>query len=516
MVMAKKLRHSKPDRKSSASVKARRSRKSVKVGSGTLRAPTRRTSRSAVRHAASKHELAVAKHEISSEERAYRKAIDFLLAQTDYERMRVVRYNTTTFNLDRMQLLLKHLGDPHTKFKSVHVAGTKGKGSTCHMLAAMLRSCGLKVGLYTSPHLVDLRERIVINGSMISPGDMTHWVKRIEHAIAKMGAEKPTFFEIITAIGFCHFAQQEVDIAIIEVGLGGRLDSTNVITPEVAAVTSISYDHTAILGSTLEKIAEEKAGIFKKDVPALTVFQPPSVLAAMRRVAERNEAHLEVVGEEIEFSYRFEIARPLGPHIRVTLFSPISRFEQLVVPLVGEHQAINFGLALAILDKLKQRGFKIEEARALEGVKDLAIEGRMEMVWRDPRVILDGAHNAASMQALFRSISQYIPYDSMVVIFGCNCDKDIDGMLEQVSQGADKVIFTRTANNPKAASPEELALHFTERFGRMAQVAPDFKSAMAIATRAITREDLITVTGSFYLVGEAKVHFASRVDRMGQ
>ena len=514
--MAKKLRRSRPDRKSTAALKTRRGRKSSTLGSSSLRSASRRATQAAVKRIVESQELPVNRTDNTSEERAYRKALDFLLSQTDYERMRVVRYNTTTFNLDRMRLLLKHLGDPHTKFKSVHVAGTKGKGSTCHMLAAMLRACGLKVGLYTSPHLVDMRERITINGSMISPADMTHWVKRIEHAIAKMGADKPTFFEIITAIGFCHFAQQEVDIAVVEVGLGGRLDSTNVITPEVAAVTSISYDHTAILGNTLEKIGEEKAGIFKKDIPALTVIQPPSVVAAMRRVAERNGTRLEVVGEDIEFSYRFEIARPLGPHIRATLHSPISRFEQLVVPLVGEHQAINFGLALAVLDKLKQRGFKIEEARALEGVKDLSIEGRMELIWRDPRVILDGAHNAASMQALFRGISQYIPYDSMVVIFGCNCDKDIDGMLEQVSHGADKVIFTQTGNNPKAASPEELAAHFTERFGRMAQVAPDFKSAMAIATRAITREDLITVTGSFYLVGEAKVHFASRADRMGE
>ncbi len=514
--MAKKLRHSKPDRRSSAAVKAQRGKKGTTKGSATLRSASLRATQAAVKRVLEPQDLQTVKSETSSEDRAYRKAIEFLLSQTDYERMRVVRYNTTTFNLDRMRLLLKHLGDPHTKFKSVHVAGTKGTGSTCYMLAAMLQSCGYKVGLYTSPHLVDMRERVQINGNMISPNEMTHWVKRVENAISKMGSEKPTFFEIITAIGFCHFAQHEVDIAVVEVGLGGRLDSTNVITPEVAAVTSISYDHTAILGNTLEKIAEEKAGIFKKGIPALTVVQPPSVVTAMRRVAERNGAKLLVVGEDIEFSYRFEIARPLGPHIRATLHSSISRFEQLVVPLVGEHQAINFGLALAVLDQLKQRGFKIEEARALEGVKDLSIEGRMELVWRDPRVILDGAHNAASMRALFRGISQYIPYDSMVVIFGCNCDKDIDGMLEQVSHGADKVIFTQAGANPKAASPDELAAHFTERFGRMAQVAPDFSSAMAIASRAITREDLITVTGSFYLVGEAKIHFASRSDRMGE
>ncbi len=506
MVMAKKLRRSKTliNKKVMPKIKTRSVKKALPV----------RAAKAASRRAVHSRVAPAAKPEISPEERAYNKAIDYLMAQTDYERMRVVRYNTTTFNLDRMRLLLKYLGDPHTRFKSVHIAGTKGKGSTCHMLAAMLEAGGLKVGLYTSPHLVDLRERIRIDGRMITPAELTHWVKRVDQAIGKMGSEKPTFFEILTAIGFCHFAQQQVDIAVVETGLGGRLDSTNVITPEVAAITSISYDHTSILGHTLERIAEEKAGIFKKDVPALTVMQPASVLAAMDRIAVKAQARLEVVGGDIEFSHRFEVARPLGPHIRVTLNSATSRFEQLVVPLIGEHQAINCGLALAILDKLKARGLVTDEVRALEGLKQVEIEGRLEMVWRDPRVVLDGAHNAASVQALFRGISQYIPYDSMVVIFGCNYDKDVDGMLEQVSHGADKVIFTQTGNNPKAASPDELAARYVERFGRMAQVAPDFRAAMSIATRAISREDLITVTGSFYLVGEAKIFFASRANRL--
>ena len=189
MVTAKKLKHSKPDRRSSAAVKARRGKKGTTKGSATLRSASLRATQAAVRRVLEPQDLQTGKSETSSEDRAYRKAIDFLLSQTDYERMRVVRYNTTTFNLDRMRLLLKHLGDPHTKFKSVHVAGTKGKGSTCYMLAAMLQSCGYKVGLYTSPHLVDMRERIQIDGNMISPNEMTHWVKRVENAIGKMGSD---------------------------------------------------------------------------------------------------------------------------------------------------------------------------------------------------------------------------------------------------------------------------------------------------------------------------------------
>jgi len=441
---------------------------------------------------------------------AYTRAINSLLAHTDYEKMRVVRYNTTTFNLDRMRTLLKHLGNPQTKFKTAHVAGTKGKGSTCHMLAEMLKSGGLKTGLYTSPHILDMRERIRLNGELISREDLVALVKRVEPVLKKMGADRPTFFEIFTAMAFCHFADQKVDIAVIEVGMGGRLDSTNVITPEVTAITSISKDHMQVLGNTLAKIAEEKAGIFKKDIPAVTCVQDPEVLPVFRRVAERVKSPLQIVGQDIEFSYRFEITRPIGPHMRVNLSTETSKFEHLTVPLMGEHQAINCGLALAMLDKLKSRGLVFDEQKAIEGLQRVKIPGRMEKISSDPHLLIDGAHNAASMQALFRGIGQHLPYDSMVVIFGCNCDKDVDGMLEQLSLGADKVIFTKSKNNPKASDPHELASMYVERFGKMAQVAEDFEKAIEIAQRAITREDLVCVTGSFYLIGEAKQYFLDK------
>jgi dihydrofolate synthase/folylpolyglutamate synthase len=447
---------------------------------------------------------------LPAQNKAYNKAIEFLMSHTDYERMRVVRYNTTTFNLDRMRQLLEALGNPHQTYKTIHIAGTKGKGSTCHMLAAMLRNAGFKVGLYTSPHLLNLRERICVNAQHISEEQFVLLMKRIELAMKKMGANKPTFFEILTAMGFCHFADEHVDLAVIETGLGGRLDSTNVITPEVTAITNISYDHMAVLGNSLSKIAEEKAGIFKKDIPALSCLQEPEVTAALMRVAEQVHAPLEFVGTDIEFSHRFEVTRPAGPHVRVSLTTERSHFEHLTVPLIGEHQAVNCGLALAILDKLKARGLQFSDAKAVAGLHEVNLPGRIETVWNDPRVIIDGAHNAASVKALFRGISQYIPYDSMVVIFGCNCDKDIDGMLEQVSLGADKVIFTRSHNNPKSASPEELSARYIDRFGKMAQATESFSDAMDIATRAISREDLVTVTGSFYLIGEAKRFFMTR------
>jgi dihydrofolate synthase/folylpolyglutamate synthase len=437
----------------------------------------------------------------------FHKAMRYLNTLTDFERLRIVRYNSQNFDLQRMRLLLKKLGSPQDDFKSVHVAGTKGKGSTCAMLASMLQACGYKVGLYTSPHLNDIRERICVNGEMISHSDFARIIRTIEPAAGRI-KPSPTYFDVLTAAAFKYFSEQEVDIAVVDTGLGGRLDSTNVLSPLVSAITSISKDHMAQLGHTLPKIAEEKAGIFKPGIPAVTVLQTPEVEAVLTRVAAKVGAPLDIAGKSIEFSYRFESSRMLGPHNRICLTTPNSRFEHLAVPLLGEHQAVNCGLALSILDKLKTRGIAIEDSKAMEGLAKTQVIGRMEMVNAMPRVIVDGAHNAASLDAVFRAIGQHVPYDSMVVIFGCCSDKDVPGMLDRISSGADKVIFTYV-DSIRTANPHELAAQYTELYGKMAQVAPTLEEALAIAKRAVTREDLICITGSFYLVAEAKRYFES-------
>src|SRR5947209_652619 len=243
----------------------------------------------------------------------FTKAMRYLDTLTDFERLRIVRYNSQNFDLERMRTLLKKMGNPHEQFKSVHVAGTKGKGSTCAMLASMLQACGYKVGLYTSPHLNDIRERIVVNGQMISHADFGRLIRNIEPIASRM-RPTPTYFDVLTAAAFKYFAEQKIDIAVVETGLGGRLDSTNVISPEVTAITSLSKDHMAQLGYTLEKIAEEKAGIFKAGVPAVTVMQDPDAEAVIKRIAEKVGAPLDIAGKSIEFSYRFESSRLLGPH----------------------------------------------------------------------------------------------------------------------------------------------------------------------------------------------------------
>jgi len=439
--------------------------------------------------------------------RSYQKAIGYLFERTDYEKQQRLRYNVTTFNLKRMHKLLSLLGDPHTKIHTVHIGGTKGKGSTATMLAKMLEANGYNVGLYTSPHVVHLHERITVNSEMISEKQMRDLLNRIHAPVEKLSkSDQPTFFEIMTALAFMHFVDMSVDIAIVETGLGGRLDSTNVIQPDVVGITSLSIDHSQLLGNTIGSIAEEKAGIFKRGVPAITVQQDPLAMQVLKSRAVAVEAPLSITGGDIDFSLRFETSREHGPHTRICLTTPTSKFEHLRVPLHGKHQAINCGLALAMLDKLKSIGYEIDNKKAADGLHSVSLTGRMEMIWHDPRIMIDAAHNAASIKALIHAIGQNIPYDSMVVIFGCNSDKDVRGMLEKLQYGADKVIFTRS-NSAKAASPEDLADMYTEICGKMCQTAASLGQALLLAKSAVSKEDLICITGSFYLIGEAKIRF---------
>ena len=439
--------------------------------------------------------------------RSYKEAMEYLFAHTDYEKQSNLRYNVNTFSLKRMERLLSLLGNPHKKIPTAHIAGTKGKGSTATMLGKMLEANGYKVGLYTSPHVVDLHERITVNSEMISQKAMYRLLNRVHAPLEKMSKEDPpTFFEIMTALAFLHFADTKVDIGVIETGLGGRLDSTNVIKPEVVGITSLSIDHQGQLGMTIDSIAKEKAGVFKRGVPAVTVQQEPTALSVLKSEAEAAKAPLSITGADIDFSHRFETSREEGPHTRVCLTTTTSKFEHLRVPLHGKHQAINYGLALAMLDKLKSSGYEIDSEKASEGLRQVSLSGRMEMICDDPRIMIDAAHNAASIRALIHAVGQNIPYDSMVVIFGCNNDKDVRGMLQNLQFGADKVIFTRS-NSPKAISPQDLADIYTEICGKMCQAALSLGEALQLAKNAVTREDLILITGSFYLIGQAKLRF---------
>lgn len=441
--------------------------------------------------------------------RSYGAAMAYLGSRINHERRPPTSRQQGARGLARAKRLLAALCNPQRGFRSVHIAGSKGKGSTAEMLSEMLRNNGLKVGLYTSPHLLDVRERIRVNGQMISKSDMTKVIAKVAAAVVENGdRDAVTYFEILTAAAFEHFKDQQVDIAIVETGLGGRYDATNVLVPEVCGLTSISYDHMQQLGSTLEQIAGEKAGIFKQDVPIVSAPQPDAVKATLRKAAAESKSPILFAGDEITFSYRFESSRVTGPQARIGIATPHSRFDHLVVPLVGQHQAINCGVAVAMLDQLKHRGLPLDDEASIAGLAKVRLEGRMEMLCEDPRVIADGAHNAASIEALMRAIGQNVPYDSMVVIFGCCADKDIAGMLKLIRLGADKIIFI-AIKSPRSADPADLVGMFSENSGRMAQVASSLPEAIETAAKATTREDLICITGSFYLVSEAKRLFAN-------
>jgi len=439
--------------------------------------------------------------------RTYSTVVRHLLDRTNYERLRVVKYDEKTFKLDRMRKLLKKLGNPQDDIRCIHVAGTVGKGSTCSMISNMLQHCGYTVGAYTSPHLVEVTERISINNEPIRQSAFTSLMREVIQA-ADQADRNATYFELLTAAALKYFAEQAVDMALMEVGLGGRLDSTNVITPELTVITTIDLDHMHILGSTVEAIAAEKAGIMKPGVPCYSVPQSPEVTAVLREHAEKVDCPLHVIGEDIEFSSRIGMSDDLGAHTRVCVISETSQFMHLPVPLPGEHQAANCAAALSAVSHLKKTETDIDDGGIYRGLAETKISGRMQLVWNQPRIIVDGAHNPASLTALMRSVGSHIPYDSMVCIFGCCEDKDVATMLDNLAIGGDKIIFTAAKGQPRAMDPHELNRTFMEQRGKSCQVASGIEEALEIAARAVSRDDLICITGSFYLAGETMAHLA--------
>lgn len=436
----------------------------------------------------------------------YDSALAFLHSHVDLERTRRIPSGLKAFRLDRMRSILDALDRPHEAFPTIHVAGTKGKGSTVAMTAAALRGCGLTVGTYTSPHLIDVRERIAINDVPIDKETMRWSLEAVAQAAQRCEIEKLHFFELLTAAGFLVFAHQAVDVAVIEVGLGGRLDATNVITPEVCAMTAVSLDHMDILGSTIAEIAGEKAGIFKPHVPAVSVVQLPECEAVFREIADQASTPLAFLEREIEFSARSE-STPSGPVTRVSFLTSRSDFDHVQVPLLGEQQGGNCGLALGVIDALRGRGWTLPDSDVIEGLASTVLHGRMEMVSADPRILIDGAHNPASMTSLMKTLCATQQFESLIAIFGCSGDKDIDAMLTAVAGAADKVIFSRAKGNARAADPEHLCERFAALTGRSALWSSDVDAAIETASSIVDRQDLIVVTGSFYLVGQARAMF---------
>jgi len=426
------------------------------------------------------------------------------------------------YKLDRMVALCAALGEPQRQFRSVHIAGTKGKGSVCELTAAMLIGSGMSVGMYTSPHILDIRERIRIGSRQISAEAFAAICRQVaivaERVEAQLDAQSaprdptdtrarrnaPTFFEIMTAMAFVYFAQQAVDLAVIEVGLGGLLDCTNVIVPEVAAISLIGYDHMAVLGNTLAEIAAQKAGIFKPDVPALSFVQDPAVLSVFAQTAAAVGCPLKVVGRDLPYAVDSEPAKNGRTQWMVSIKTPRFDVAGVPVPLAGRHQAHNLALALGIIDTLAERGHRISEAGIIKGLERCVLAGRFEVLPTSPRIVLDVAHNPESVHALMQTLRENLQFDSLIMVFGCASDKDWEAMLGHLATGCDKVIFTKAAGSPRAAEATKLYKSYRKIHQKMAQVGKTMADALRMARAAAGAGDIICIAGSFYLVGEAK------------
>lgn len=432
----------------------------------------------------------------------YTDAIDFFLSRTDYERWPGYNY-ASRFDLRRMELLLERLGDPHRSSRSVHIAGSKGKGSTAAMITAALRAAGYKTGLYTSPHLVTLRERISIDGKPILKRELAE-VAEILRPHAEAIDHDCTYgelstFELLTAAAFLHFQRKGVDFQVLEVGLGGRLDATNVVTPEVCVITSISLDHQEVLGDTVAQIAAEKAGIIKAGIPVVTSPQTEEAAAVIREVCREKGVDLIMVGSDVTWQ-RLE-NNLAGQSIEVTSRGIRSNGTtyRITIPLLGEHQVQNAATAVAALELLGVSRESIEV-----GLAKTSWPGRLQVLRRRPLLIVDGAHTAESARKLKEALMNYFHFNRILFILGTSADKDMKSIIAELAPLASVVVATRS-RHPRATDPGVVAAEVA-KWGLRAEVTENVAQALEKARGMAGNHDLICATGSLFLVGEVIEH----------
>ncbi len=429
----------------------------------------------------------------------YDEAIDYLYSFINYELKRVERYTPDVVSLQRPRQLAEALGDPHMAYPTIHITGTKGKGSVGAMCASALQAAGFRTGLYTSPHLQDFRERIRIDGEMIPKDTFAALVEEMQPAVTSVPGL--TWFELVTMLGFLYFARERVDVAVVEVGLGGRLDATNIITPLVSVITSLSYDHTYLLGETLGEIAGEKAGIIKPEVPVVSAPQHAEALAVIETVAARNHAPLTLVGRE--WIYR---PGPITDHIGQGFRAgPISGpLVEYFTPLLGAHQVVNGAVATAALDHVARASLPISPRAVREGLSRVDWPGRLEVICREPWLVLDAAHNGESAGRLRDALCDLFPHRRLFLIFGASSDKDITGMFAQLLPITHHLI-TVQAVHPRALEPEELADQAQAAgFAGAIEAIASVGAAVERTCNLADPEDLICVTGSLFVIGEVR------------
>ena len=427
-------------------------------------------------------------------ETAYNQALDYLYSFVDYSLKHSSELAKADFKLDRMFALTELLGNPQSKYPIIHVAGTKGKGSTSALCAAALQAAGYKVGLYTSPHLLDYVERIQINGAPISHEQLIELVEEIKPHVAKI--EMLTTFEITTALAFLAFGKYGVNAAVFEVGLGGRLDATNIVTPKVSVITSLSYDHTAVLGNTLTLIAGEKAGIIKDGVPVVSSPQKDESLAVLERVAALKHSSLTLIGRDVNFELiesSLEGQRLKVEGQRLNL-QPVT-FD---IPLLGKHQIENAATAYAAL---KASGIPITDEQIQKGFSQVQWRARFEIARREPPVIFDSAHNQDSFAKLSEALETYFPGKKVYLIFGASEDKNIPGMFAELRSKIEKIIITR-ADHPRALEVEKIQ-QLAGQAGAESEAVTPVKAALARALELSSKDGSIVLSaGSMFVTAE--------------
>ena len=456
----------------------------------------------------------------------YKAALAYIEEFIDYERSPDFSRQARLYNLNRISLLLELLGNPHDRLQVIHIAGSKGKGSTAALIASVLTQAGYKTGLFTSPHLITPRERCRIDGDLISKADVAFYVEKLKPAIETVSTSefgRVSFFEIYTALAFSYFADKATDFAVIEVGLGGRLDATNVVTPVATVITPIGLEHTAILGETYTEIASEKAEIIKQKCPLALAPQHPEARTVFEKVAsERNAPIVEpkdVVGRDCSASssrlVRNADGLPVAQEFDVETDS--ESYPQLTMPLLGHHQFINATTAVTAIECLKQKGYIVPKASVYAGFKNVQWQGRIQRIRSSPIVVLDGAHSPASMEALCSTLRQSFRYDRVTFIVSLMRDKNLTAIGNIVSQTADFVIATQVLNNPRVMSAEEI-LDAWENTCEKISACSTPEKAITRALSGASPADLICITGSLYLVGQAleifKSNFSAK-DRVG-
>lgn len=445
----------------------------------------------------------------------YNDVLVYLDSFIDYEKTADYLYSQRLLNLERMQHLLKLLGNPHQGLRFIHVAGTNGKGSTAAMVTSILRKADFKVGLYSSPHLVSFRERIRLDEKIITEAELGNLVTGLKAVLSDRQADSnfgpPTFFEVGTALAFLFFASRKTDFAVLEVGLGGRFDATNVIEPLVCAITPIELDHTDKLGDSLAAIAGEKAEIIKPKTLVVTSPQNPEALKVIKKACRIKKARLLQVQEKAEngeadredrqasISVSNIVCRVKGSTF--DLRGTLENYENLRLPLRGRHQVINAVTAVGVIELLRSLSIRVTSEHIRQGLSEVRWPGRLDLVRARPNILLDGAHNVPAAKRLREALTTLFPHQRIHLILGISADKDIGGIGAELCPLAQRIILTR-ASHPRAADPH-LMREKLNGFSQRSIIVPDLGAAIEAGKAGSRPEDLLCITGSLYTVGEA-------------